>query len=256
MTSLESTGRHVPLPLYYQIKTRLQEAIETGQLQPGDRVPSERELTDLHGVSRMTARQALAQLEAMGLLVRVQGRGTFVAVPKVEQPLIGLTSFTEEMHQRGLEPGSIVLSLGEVAAGRRIAGILRLAEMDPVYRIERLRLAGGAPMALEVSHIPVQHCPGLLAQGLHQRSLYAVLAAEYSLHLTHASQSLEAILAGTYEAGLLHLPQGSPVLLLERVSRDRADRPLEFVQSYYRGDRYRFTAELVRREESPHDIRP
>jgi GntR family transcriptional regulator len=239
----------VPIPLYYQIKTRLQEVIESGQLQPGDRVPSERELTERYSVSRMTARQALAELESLGFIYRVQGKGTFVAVPKLEQPLAGLTSFTEDMRRRGLEPGARVLSLAEVPAGRRAAWALGIGEMDPIYRLERLRMGGDDPMALEVSHIPVKFCPELSATDLTNRSLYQVLRERYGIKLNRASQSLEAVAAGAHEAGALHVREGTPLLLLERISRDHQDWIVEFVQAHYRGDRYRFTTELIRREE-------
>ncbi|HWI66045.1 MAG TPA: GntR family transcriptional regulator [Symbiobacteriaceae bacterium] len=243
--------KDIPIPLYYQIKARLLEAIENGQLKPGDRVLSERELTTQFGVSRMTARQALTELENQGYLYRVQGKGTFVATPKLEQPLVGLTSFTEDMRRRGLEPAARVLSAVEVVAGRKVARALGVGETASVYRLERLRLAGGEPMALEISHIPVALAPGLLDGGPVEQSLYRVLGERYDVHLIRAMQSLEAVAANAYEAEILHVREGTPLLLLERISRDHLDRPVEFVRSLYRGDRYRFTTELIRREDAP-----
>lgn len=248
MTDMSSD---MPIPLYYQIKARLLEAIESGQLKPGDRVPSERELTTQFGVSRMTARQALTELETQGYLYRLQGKGTFVSTPKLEQPLAGLTSFTEDMRKRGLEPGAQTLTAGEEPAGRRVARGLGIAEGHMVYKLERLRLAGGQPMALESSHIPVACAPGLLEGGPINQSLYSLLRERYSIHLVRATQSLEAVAANAYEAELLHVREGTPLLLLERIARDTSDRPVEFVRSLYRGDRYRFTTELYRREEAP-----
>ncbi|HYG60283.1 MAG TPA: GntR family transcriptional regulator [Symbiobacteriaceae bacterium] len=244
-------GKDAPIPLYYQIKARLLEAIENGQLKPGDRVMSERELTTQFGVSRMTARQALTELENQGYLYRVQGKGTFVATPKLEQPLAGLTSFTEDMRRRGLEPGARVLAAEEMVAGRRVARALGIGETTAVYKLERLRLAGGEPMALEAAHLPVVYVPGLLESGPMERSLYRILAEHYQIHLVRATQSLEAVPANAYEADMLHVKEGTPLLLLERIARDTADRPVEFVRSLYRGDRYRFTTELIRREEGP-----
>lgn len=248
MTSL---GKDVPIPLYYQIKARLLESIENGQLKPGDRVLSERELTTQFGVSRMTARQALTELESQGYLYRVQGKGTFVATPKIEQPLAGLTSFTEDMRRRGLEPGAKVLAAEEVAAGRKVARALGCGETAPVVRLERLRLAGGDPMALEISHVPASVVPGLLERGPVVHSLYRILETEFGIRLVRAIQSLEAVPANAYEAEMLHVREGTPLLLLERISRDSQERPIEFVRSLYRGDRYRFTTELIRREDAP-----
>ena len=244
-------GKDAPIPLYYQIKTRLLESIETGQLKPGDRVPSERELTTHFNVSRMTARQALTELENQGYLYRLQGKGTFVATPKLDQPLAGLTSFTEDMRRRGLEPGAQVLSAEEVPAGRKAARALGLSETALVFRLERLRLAGGDPMALEIAHVPAALVPGLAEEGALERSLYGLLRERYGIRLVRATQSLEAVAANEYEAQVLHVKEGTPLLLLERVSRDEQDRPVEFVRSLYRGDRYRFITELNRREEAP-----
>lgn len=235
----------MPIPLYYQIKTRLLEQIEGGQLKPGDRVPSERELTERFGVSRMTARQALVELETQGYLVRIQGKGTFVAAPKIEQPLVTVTSFTEEMRRRGLQASARVLSAGEVPAGRRVARALGIVESAPVYRLERLRLAGGEPMALEISHLDVACFPGLLLHDVEHRSLYEILRVEYGLRLVRATQSLEAVPADPRQTDTLHVREGTPLMLLERVSRDQHDRPVEITRSYYRGDRYRFVTELL-----------
>lgn len=242
---LDDLQKGLPIPLYYQIKTRLLEQIEAGQLKPGDRVPSERELTERYGVSRMTARQALVELETQGCLVRAQGKGTFVATPKFEQPLAMLTSFTEDMRRRGLEAGARVLSAGEMPAGRRVAQALSIVETAPVYRMERLRLAGGEPMALETSHLDASRFPGLLEHDVERRSLYAILREVYGTHLVRATQSLEAVPADSLQAEILHVRDGTPLMLMERISRDQHDRPVEMVRSYYRGDRYRFVTELL-----------
>lgn len=235
----------LPIPLYYQIKTRLLEQIEAGQLKPGDRVPSERELTERYGVSRMTARQALVELETQGYLVRVQGRGTFVATPKLEQTLATLTSFTEDMRRRGLEAGAQVLSAGEVPAGRRVSHALGIAETAPVFRLERLRLAGGEPMALESSHLVVTYFPGLQELDFAHVSLYEILRERYGVQLVRAAQSLEAVAADAMQAEVLKVREGTPLMLMERTSWDQQGRAVEMVRSYYRGDRYRFVTELL-----------
>lgn len=237
--------RQAPIPMYYQIRSRLLEAIENGQLKAGDRVPSERELTERFGVSRMTARQAVSELETQGYLYRIQGKGTFVAAPKLDQPLVGLTSFSEDMRRRGMVPGARVLAAELQPAGVLVARTLGLNETAQVLRVERLRLADGEPMALETAYVPADRCPGLLDLTLEDQSLYAILRAHFGLHLVRAAQRLEAVAANAYEAGVLHVHEGTPLLLLERVSRDEADTPVEYVRSLYRGDRYRFVTELL-----------
>ncbi|MGE5675674.1 MAG: GntR family transcriptional regulator [Mycobacterium leprae] len=237
-------NKNGPVPIYYQIRSQILEAIEKGQLKPGDRVPSERELTERYGVSRMTVRQALVELESQGHLQRVQGTGTFVNTPKVEQPLYSLTSFTEDMQRRGLVPGSQLLSAQEVAAGRRAQQALAIGENEPVARVERLRLGDGKPMAIEVSHIPAALVPGLLNEDL-SGSLYKLLRERYGLMLRQATQSLEAVAARPHEAKLLGVREGTPLLMLERVVHNEHGRPIEFAQSFYRGDRYRFMVSLL-----------
>ena len=241
--------KHTPIPLYYQIKTRLLQGIESGQLKVGERIPSERELTERYGVSRMTARQALVELESQGYLTRMQGKGTYVSIPKLDQPLLALTGFTEDMRRRGMTAGAQLLSAEEVPAGFPVGQALGIAVTDPVYRLSRLRLANGEPVALEISHIPAALCPGLLEVDLTEHSLYAILRDRFGLALEKATQSLEAITAPSHEARLLKVREGAAILLMERVARGRQGRAIEFVRSFYRGDRYRFTTELIRPDE-------
>ncbi|HYF90910.1 MAG TPA: BadF/BadG/BcrA/BcrD ATPase family protein [Symbiobacteriaceae bacterium] len=236
------------VPLYYQIRKYLLDAIESKQLSPGDRAPSERELTERFGVSRLTVRQAMTELETQGYLHRIQGKGTFVAAPKFEQPLAALSSFTEDMRRRGLVPGAEVLSAELTAAGRRVGEALGLEYTAPVFRLERLRLADGEPMALEVSHVDARICPGLPGCDFNHQSLYQVLQDRFGLVLTRATQSLEAVAADAYEAAILHVREGTPLMQIERVARRSDDRRVEYVRSLYRGDRYRFVAELDRQE--------
>lgn len=245
MVHLSNHEKETAQPLYFKIKSKLLEAIASGQLQPGDRVSSERELTDQFGVSRMTARQALVELELQGYLQRVQGKGTFVNTPKLEQPLLSLTSFTEDMLRRGMIPGSQLLVAEETPAGRRASQMLNIRETDPVVRLERLRLAGGDPMALEIVHLPAALVPGLLQSNL-TGSVYRLLAESYGINLARASQSLEAVAARAYEEKILGVKEGTPLLMMERVAYDELGRTVEYTKSLYRGDRYRFTTELSR----------
>lgn len=241
---MERLQKGAPTPLYHQIKIRLLEELEMGHLQPGDRVPSERELTERYGVSRMTARQALVELESEGYLVRVQGKGTFVAAPKFEQALTLVTGFTEDMRRRGLQSETRVLAAQVISAGSPVAGALSLNEGDEVYRLERLRMAGGEPLALECSHLVADRFPGLLNLDLEHHSLYELLRGAFGVHLVHATQTLEAIAADAHQAEILKLREGTPLMMTQRIARDQHGRAVEFTRSCYRGDRYRFVAEL------------
>jgi GntR family transcriptional regulator len=232
-----------PLPKYYQLKEILRGMIEREDLQRGELIPPERELCEEYGISRMTARQAIVELVNEGILYREQGRGTFVAGEKVKQEAERLASFTEDMAGRGHETTSSVLDAEPVRAGPVVARLLGIEETDEVVRVRRVRHADGEPMALETSHLLYGVASGLLTLDLSSRSIYGELRAG-GLNIAWAEQSYEATLINDFEAKHLGVPQGSPALLIERVTHDGRDLAFEYVKSTYRGDRYRITTTL------------
>jgi len=239
--------RGSPLPIYYQLKEALKQQIESGALKPHDRMPSERELEEAYHISRMTARRALAELEAEGYIYRVQGKGSFVAEPKVRQGLLWLTSFTEDTRGRGMRAGAKVLR-AEVVKDERVARRLGLDPAEEFVMLQRLRLADGKPMALETSYLRRHFCPGLEKYDFTDRSLYRTLQEEYGLRLGRAEQTVEAKVADEFEAELLGVKPGTPMLSMERITYlDDGQTPIEFVRSVYRGDRYKLYVELKRR---------
>lgn len=249
MMAIETARKQNETPLHNRIRTHLLAAIRSGQLRPGDRVPSEWQLAEQFAVSRMTARQALSDLAMSGHLQRRRGKGTFVAPDKLDQSLGNLTGFTHDIRQRGLTPRTRVLGAGSIPAGRRIASALDVAPDELIYVLERLRLVDGEPLALETAYIPSSRAPALLSwEGLDE-SLYKVLSERYGIRLVRAAQVVEVIPAGPHESEHLQVGEGTPLLRLERVARDASDRPIEFVHSYYRGDRYRFTTDMSRWKE-------
>lgn len=232
-------------PLYLQLKKLLESQVVGGTLQPHSRVPSERELSEQYAISRMTARQALAELIQEGRLYTSAGKGTFVAEPKIRQNLQALTSFTEEMRARGLTPMTRLIRRELVNTTVEIAASLRVAEDTTVLCVQRLRLADNAPMALETAYLCFAGVERLLTVSL-EGSLYSVLREQFGLIPAEAVQEVEAVLAQPQERTFLHLPEGAPVLKLQRTTFDEELRPFEFVQSVYRSDRYRFAARLIR----------
>lgn len=247
------SGNRITMPLYTQVKQVIREMVEAGQLGPGDRVPGERELAERFGVSRMTARQALNELELEGVVVRAQGKGTFVAPPKIGQALVALTSFTEDMMLRGMVPGARYVKVDVAAATPDIAELLALTLPRQVWRIERLRTADDEPMALEISHVPHRLCPDLDAHLAREGSLYRVFERVYGFSLARATQTIEAALASQEEAKALGIRPRMPVLLCRRLTYRDDGVPIEYVKSVYRADRYRFVAEMVRPGEA---VRP
>lgn len=242
MTAL---NRHGSVPLYQQLKKLLELQVETGALPPHSRVPSERELSEIYAISRMTARQALAELIQEGRLYTSAGKGTFVAEPKIRQSLQSLTSFTEDMRARGFEPTTRLLRREMVAAPAVVATSLRLSADAQVLCVERLRLADDEPMALETAYLAFEGVDRLMLIDL-GGSLYSVLRDQFDLIPGEAQQEFEAILPQPRVRTLLHLPEGAPVLQIHRTTFDAQRQPFEYVQSVYRGDRYRFVARLIR----------
>jgi GntR family transcriptional regulator len=233
------------LPIYFQIEEGLKSLISSGELQPGGMIPSERELCDRYDVSRMTVRQAINNLVNDGFLIRKRGRGTFVGMGKIEQGLKGLTSFTEDMKARGMNPTSILLDFREIKATAALSAKLQIHENEWLIEMQRIRLADDIPMAYESVYLPKELVPELTKE-IASQSLYDYIEKEKKLVIVQADQSLEASVAKQKEAEILQINKGAPVLAIERTTFLTTGNPLEFVRSIYRGDRYKFKIELVR----------
>jgi GntR family transcriptional regulator len=231
------------VPKYYDLKRRLREELDG--LPPGTAVPPERTLSQRFNLARTTVRQALQELAIEGHVVRLRGRGTFVAPPKITQTL-QLTSYTEDVQARGLRPSSRLLDVSTVAATGEIAERLQLATGAPVIRIERLRLAKNEPMAIEAVHLDPERFPGIETALSEQTSLYSLMRERYAIIPVDAEETIESVLASPSNARLLGSDSTTPLLLLTRTSWDDDGSAVEFVHSFYRGDRYRFRARLPR----------
>jgi GntR family transcriptional regulator len=249
--SMTSIDPNSPVPKYFQLRTIVLDLIESAELPVNAAVPSERELCQRYGLSRMTVRQAIDQLVAEGRLYRVPGKGTFVARPKIEMPL-RLVSFSEDMLVRGLRPGAIDIARRTIPATVLLARAFGTEPGTPLHVVERLRTANGEPMAIERAHILASLAPDLLDRRLADRSLYGVLEAVYGLVFDAGDQTINAGVADTADARHLAISRGSPVLLLER--RSYADGICaELAMSTYRADRYQLhtTLEVPRRGRIP-----
>jgi GntR family transcriptional regulator len=229
-------------PKYYTVKRHLLESIET--LAPGSSVPTERELSADLGTSRTTVRQALLELVAEGRLVRRQGSGTYVAEPKLTWPL-HLTSFTEQAAANGFTASTQLLAADRIRAEDDLAARLGTEIGAPVFRIERLRLADERPMAVETSHLSAVRFPQLTRFLRREQSLYAILKQQYGVLPVSAEESISTAPASPREAALLDTDTGAPMLVLGRHTFDESGEPVEWVTSWYRGDRVTFVANLM-----------
>ena len=228
-------------PKYYQVKRHLLQLIDT--LEPGSLVPTERVLTVELATSRTTVRQALSELVGEGRLVRRQGSGTYVAEPKIAWPL-HMTSFTEQAAAAGYSASTQLLDAARERASEDIAARLGIKPAAAVYCIERLRLVDDTPMAVETSYLSAARFPGLIPHVRKASSLYQVLADVYGVAPVAAEETIETAAASPREAELLNTDTGSPMLVLGRHSFDADGAPVEWVHSWYRGDRYVFVAKL------------
>jgi len=225
------------LPRYYQLASILRDSISNGEFEPHQPIPSERQLEVLYSVSRTTIRQAIGLLIRQGFLYREHGRGTFVSPQKLQKGISELTSFTEDMKQRGIVPGQKILEIGYVQPSEQVRAHLELqGANDQILRIERLRLGDDVPMGLQTSYYVLPEGQTITRQELEEYgSIYKMLQEKFHLIPTEADETLEVALATPREATLLQISAGSPLLLSERTTYSQYRRVIEFVKILYRG---------------------
>ncbi|WP_425144835.1 GntR family transcriptional regulator [Deinococcus sp.] len=231
-------------PIYLQVAQELRRWLKSDAARAGTALPSERDLAQQLGVSRVTVRQALALLTTQGLLERRRGSGTFILPGRIEHPLGTLTSFSDDMRARGQMPGAKILDFSLTRAGPQEAMTLSLGASSRVYRIRRLRTADAAPLAVESSVLPEERVGELSPEGLTDASLYELLSSRGLLPV-RALRHLRAVNADQEYAALLGVRLGAALLMTERVSWTALGVPIEMASAHYRGDRYDFLMELL-----------
>lgn len=244
---MRKVTKESPLPLYYQLKEILLEMIENEELKPGDPIPPERELCKKHGISRMTARKAVMSLANEGVVFREQGRGTFVARPKINQKISNLRGFTEEMKEKGLITKTKLLSFKIKKATKENKKHLEmLGEDDKVIEIKRLRYINEEPFCIEVASIPHELCPDMKRENLENNSLYNLLEKKYGFKLKYAKQTIEPIMSDEYESDLLNQKEKILCLLFRRKTYLEDEKIIECTKAIYRGDIYKYEIRLDR----------
>lgn len=234
------------MPLYHRLHDWLRDEIESGALGPGDRIPTEAELSARFGVSRTTVKQAIQQLVHAGLVYRVQGKGTFVSQPRIHRRLAGLISFHDEMRQRGRTPGTVLIDKGMVPAPRHVARALGIGHGAPVLRLMRLRLADELPIALQTTYLAGECAERLAAEpSAGTGSLYEAMERLCGQRPARGREEYTAVVISGETARRLGVPDGSPALSVRRYASFADGRPVEYTESLLRADRYTLQVELA-----------
>ena len=243
-----SVSRTRPEPLRHQIRRAIAGQIVSGELAPGDRLPTEREYAGRLGVSLAPVRQALLDLVATGQLYRVKGKGTFVREPGLEEEITLLLGFTDTLRHLGVPFRIRVLEQGLVTAPASVARVLEVTAGSPVVRRRRLALVRGAPAAVLEACLPADRFGPLAASGGFEdgQSLYRRLEEEFGVQLRGTSGTLQVVHCDDVQAALLDVPVGSAALLVRSLATDTSGRPVEAANVLYRADRFVFHIERPR----------
>jgi GntR family transcriptional regulator len=235
-----------PLPLYHQVREALLTLIKEAGLEEGNLIPTEREIGEKLHVSRITVRRAIDELVREGYLVAQQGKGTFVARPKIDRSMTQMQSFSEQMLAEGHRPGSQLLSLRHEKATGHVAAVLRIEVDDWIWVVERLRYADDEPICISVTYLNLPLDVTLTPAELQQEtSLWAILD-EKGVRLTRSDETVQALTAGEREAELLNIEIGAPLLLVEGVVYTADNIPIEYHEMFNRGDRYKYSIQTTR----------
>ncbi|MGN6486428.1 MAG: GntR family transcriptional regulator [Devosia sp.] len=243
MVELLKPDRRRPEPLWHQAEMALRGLIESGEWASGSQIPNEDRLGDLLGISRITVRHALRNLEEAGLLRREHGRGTFVRSATVIAGVRGLTSFTDEMKTLSLAAGTRLLAADRIPADGEMADALEIGIGDPLVRLRRLRLGNGMPIGIQTSHLPEARVPGLYDDAANIQSLYGWLKEHCGITPVKAKEVYRVGRVAEQDAQLIGQSGGTPAFEVERIGYD-VRGPFEFTLSTMRADRYEIRSVL------------
>lgn len=234
-------------PLYLQISEILRSQIKNGKYKAGDLLPSGKTLMEEYSVSRNTTQKAIEDLVNDGLAIRIQGKGTFVPKSIVDFGLHRLSSFTEEMELKGVNPSSKVLRFERDKPPKEVANKLEIDEQDEAYSLVRIRYGDNNPMAYQQSYIIADLCEGIDKYDFSEESLFHVLESDYDLNISWQKQYVKPCIARKKEASFLEVELGTPLLNLEGVAYLERDVPFEYNNIYYRSDLYEFSIRSIRK---------
>lgn len=232
-------------PVYRRIQRVIRESIEQGKLKPGDVISSERELARKHGVSLMTARNALSGLEQQGLVERRRGAGTFVAIPKIDYNQ--LLSTTELMNARGVSVRSRILCAKIVADQPEIAARLGLPGNAELVKLERVRQIEREALAVETSYLSADKYGHLVDQPLEAGSLFMTLETKFNVQIAYSDEEIDSTASDRRIARLLGIEAGAPILRIRQTIYSTANQPVLYVLGLYRSDTHKMHVRRMRR---------
>ncbi|MDF2615264.1 MAG: transcriptional regulator [Clostridia bacterium] len=235
-------------PIYVQLEEAIKEKIKRREYLPGEELPTERELTALFSVSRMTIRQVISNLVHKGILYKIPGKGAFVSREVIEKKF-EIESFSDDMRKRGLVPGSKVIEFEKISADQEIKDKLRLSDGEKIYFLNRLRLADSEPIAIEYCYLPERVFPNIIKYNMANCSLYTIMKEEYNIHFNYMKQSLKASTLAKRDAEMLLEKSKGFGLVSERLMYDTKETTIEYTKTIYHAERYTFNMMLFSNNE-------
>lgn len=239
-----------PMPLYVQVKDRLRERILDGTYVAHAQLPSESELGAVFGVSRITVRQALSDLQREGVIFKIAGKGTFVAKKKAAQELTRLEGFAEAMTRKGYEIYNRVIGHRPLPATPEVAQRLGVEPGTAVAEIRRIRHLNREPVSLEITYLPEELGERLRNEDLGNRDIFLIFENDFGIPLGHADLQIGAVVADGKLAEALQVSEGTALLRIERLTHTADGKPFDFEYLYFRGETFQYHLRISRRPES------
>ena len=246
MLDVRKLDKSVPIPLYFQLKGILLDAIKNGDYPVNSMIPTEKELSEMFQISRTTVRQAITEMVQEGWLYRIASKGTFVARLKIKQDFIKrLESFDEQILRTGCRPSTEVLELKAADMPKDICARFGVNRGGRYVYLYRRRYADDEPIVTVETYLPYDPCAFLLDHDFGKESMYNVLATKDSTRICRVTRILEAVAANTQDIDNLNVRRGKPIQLSTTIGYNADDEPIEYSIARYRGDRNRFEVDLL-----------
>lgn len=241
-------NKYSAVPLYYQLADTIAGQIDSGELNVNSRLPSERELCKIYDVSRTTVRQAIQELQRLGCVLRLHGKGNYVTRPVIHQQLLTIYSFSEEMRKLGKVPSTRLISHQVIPCDIKLASEMQVERGTMVYFFERVHLADDEPVTVATTYLPVSRFPNFDCGRLATTSLYKIMGEEYGLKLTEVQEDMQAVSLRREEAHHLGMMVNRPAMMIRRKSFE-GSRLVEYAVGITRGDRFKYEVVLKNKPE-------